>query len=496
MAFKIRLYHNFSRDINSTELPSIGNNYGTHDDYDCELFEPSSVVAPRIMLRLPMNYAIADVNYAYISQFSRYYWVTDAVWSDGLWVLTLDVDVLSSYKAHIGASYQYVVRAASSYDGSITDTLYPPNGVTSHKWINMSNLTNPFSPNIANGSFIVGIVGQADGNNSNGRFGAVNYYQFTLAQFNDFISALMANTNDWLDYQNSDLKSSTVKMILNPMQYITSCLWFPVSAGGTNVTDDIQFGWWKITGIAHKKPPTSGGYPADNGLLGFSVTSAERHPQAGRGSYLNREPYSNYRLYMPMCGFIDIPGRIMAKSSYVGVEYKIDLVSGNAVIDAYGRVNELDSSNDLPITRTTVKMGVEVPIAQIAVDTLGTAKSGANTLIGAVTNAITGNIGGVISELVNGGIDTAVKANQPIANIMPSTGSLAPYLYPARILCEFQNIANEAQPVIGRPLCNYVAINTLSGYVQCATSHVEIPGATRGEVEQVEAFMKGGFFYA
>ena len=492
----IRIYHLLEKDINSTELPSYGNNYSSHEDLDCQLFEPCSIVAPRIRLVLPMAYNIADVNYAYIDQFRRYYWVQDAEWIEGCWILSLNVDVLSSFKTDIGSSYQYVVRSASSYDGSITDTLYPPNGVTSHKWISMLNLTNPFSPNIANGSFIVGIVGEAD--TDVGRFGAVNYYQFNLAQFNDFINALMANTGDWLQIANAsinDLKSNTLKTILNPMQYITSCQWFPIPANGTDKTSDIKFGWWKITGITHKNPPTSGGYPADNGLIGFSVTSSERHPQAARGSYLNREPYTTYKMYMPMCGYIDMPGRIIAKSGYVGVAYRIDLASGNAMLDVYGKPTDT-SPTEYPIMRTNTKISIDVPIAQIAVDTVGTAKSGANTIIGAVTDAITGNIGGMISGLINGGIDTAVKASQPIANIMPSTGSLAPYLQPPAILCEYQNIADEAQTLAGRPLCSYVQLSTLSGYILCNTGHVELHGGLQGEIEQVESFLRSGFFYA
>lgn len=500
MAFTVRLYHYFGRDINSTELPALGNNYQSHDDFECELFEPCSIISPQILLALPIDYPIAEVNYAYIGQFNRYYWVNDPRWVNGMWLLSLEVDVLATYRAHIGASSQYVVRAASSYNGSITDTLYPPNGVFTQHVVNMANTVNPFNPTIANGCFIVGIVGQADSDLTGGstgiaRFGAVNYYQFSPTEFADFLNALMANAGDWTSAASSDLKAQTVKLILNPMQYITSCMWYPVAPSGTVLTSNIPFGWWNISKIGHRKPPTTGGYPATNGIIGFDDLGNARHPQAGRGEYLNREPYTTYKLYIPMCGYIDLPGRIIAKSGYLGVAYKIDMVSGNATFDIYGRTSS-SSSEDMPITRVNTKLGIDVPIAQLTIDTIGAAKSGANTIVGAISNAVTGNIGGVISNLINGGIDTAVKATQPIANIMPSTGSLSSYLFAPVLLCEYQSIANEAQSVIGRPLCNYVQISTLSGYVQCATAHIEIPAATRGEVEQIESFMKGGFFYA
>ena len=501
MSVNVRIYKGMKKDRNSTAIPTANLNYTSYTDYSCELFEPCSITAPRIKLRIPVTESLAAANYAYISDFARYYWVTNAEYIDGLWIFSLTVDVLATYKSDIGNSYQYVTRSQTSYDGSITDTAYPLNGVTSQKWLDMSNLVNPFTPNIANGCFIVGIVGESDTNVA--RFGAVNYYLFTLTQFNAFLSALMGNDNDWLNVASSDLQDSTVKMILNPMQYITSCQWFPLAPGSsTDLTSDIKFGWWTISGIAHRKPSTTGGYPSDNGLIGFDITSTYRHPQASRGSYLNREPYSNYRLYMPMCGFIDIPGRIVAKSEYIGVAYKVDLASGNAVLDVYGKPTSL-SSTEYPITRTTVKLSVEVPIAQIAIDQAGAVKSGVSTAASVIGGAasgfasggIAGAILGGVTNLINGGIDTAIKATQPIANIMPSTGSIAPYLFAPKILFEYQNIAGEANTLIGRPLCSYVQIKTLSGFILCSTNHIEIAGATEAELSEIEGYFTGGFRY-
>ena len=501
MSVTVRLYKGMKKDRNSTAIPVVSLNYTSYTDYSCELYEPCSITAPRIILAIPVTENLSAVNYAYISDFSRYYWINNAEFYDGRWVFSLTVDVLATYKSTIGDSYQYVARAQTSSDGNITDTAYPLNGVTSHIWVDMANLTNPFTPTIGNGCFIVGIVGEADTNVA--RFGAVNYYLFTLSQFDDFISALMANDNDWLSVGTSDLKDSTVKMILNPMQYITSCQWFPLSpSSSTDLTSDIKFGWWSISGIAHRKPSTSGGYPNDNGLIAFDNISNARHPQATRGAYLNREPYSNYKLYMPMCGFIDIPGRIVAKSDYIGVAYKVDLASGNATLDIYGKPTSL-STTEYPIMRTTIKMSIEVPIAQIAIDQAGAVKSGvsaiSNVVGGAVSGFGSGGIAGAIlggvANLINGGIDTAIKATQPIANIMPSTGSIAPYLFGPRLLCEYQNIADEANVLIGRPLCKYVQIKTLSGFILCTTNHIEVAGATETELNEIEGFLTGGFRY-
>ena len=502
MSVNVRIYKGMKKDRNSTAIPTANLNYTSYTDYSCELFEPCSITAPRIKLRIPVTESLAAANYAYISDFARYYWVTNAEYIDGLWIFSLTVDVLATYKTDIGNSYQYVTRSQTSYDGSITDTAYPLNGVTSQKWISSNTTPLPFTADISGGYFILGIVGQADTNVS--RFGAVNYYMMTISQFNDFITKLMANTGDWLDYQNSDLKNSTVKMILNPMQYITSCMWFPftTSPSGSALTSDIKFGWWTISGINHYKPHTSDGHPDDNSLFSFTIDSNTRHPQAARGSYLNREPYTNYKLYIPTCGFIEIPGRIVVNSGLITVAWRADLASGNMLLDIYGKPDAI-STTEYPITRTIVKVGIDVPIAQIAIDQAGAVKSGVSTAASVIGGAasgfasggIAGAILGGVTNLINGGIDTAIKATQPIANIMPGTGCIAPYKLEPKLLCEYQNIAGEANTLIGRPLCSYVQIKTLSGFILCSTNHIEIAGATEAELSEIEGYFTGGFRY-
>lgn len=499
MSVSVRLYKGMKKDRNSTAIPVSGLNYTSYEDYNCDLFEPCSITAPRIMLRIPVTESLAALNYAYISDFSRYYWVINAEYNGGLWIFSLKVDVLATYKNEIGDSYQYVTRAQTNYDGNITDTAYPLNGVTSQKWTQLATNTNPFTHNISAGFFIVGIVGQSDTNVT--RFGAVNYYLFKYTQFKDFLDALMSNSNNWLgiNASTSDLKESTVKMILNPMQYITSCKWYPIKhTGGTDLTSDIKFGWWTISGITHQKPPGAEN-PVDSGIFGFTIDSTVMHPQAGRGAYLNREPYTNYKLYLPWCGYVDVPGRIVAKSGLIQIDWRADLATGNVLLNIYGKPDAI-SHDEYHITRTVVEMGIDVPIAQIAIDQAGAVKSGISTAVNTIGGVMSGGgiIGGIlngVTNLISGGIDTAIKATQPIANIMPATGSIAANAFNPGLLCEYLNIADEANVQIGRPLCKYVQIKTLAGFILCSTNHIELAGATESELSEVEGFINSGFRY-
>lgn len=494
MGFTVRLYHGFHKDLNSTKQPAIGN-YSSYDDYTCELFEPCSVINPRIRLALPVTYVIANVNYAYISQFSRYYWVNDAEWTEGTWVLTLNVDVLATYKSNIGSSSQYVIRSQSASDGGITDMAYPFNGqIQQSQKLNDSWVT-PFKASLADGIFIVGIVGQSDDSGS-ARFGAVNYYEFSVTEFNDFMTALMSNSGDWIGVAtDNDLKSNTVKMILNPMQYITTCQWIPLTATGTSSSRNIKFGWWTINSITCRTPGTSGGIPGRAGTIGFNISSI-RHPQASaRGAYLNRAPYSEYKLYIPQLGNIDIPADIVANVNYIKAAYTIDYPTGTGVFDINGFANADGTGTGTHIAHTSCKIGVEVPIAQIAVDTIGTAQSGLGLIGSAANGFASGGILGGILGLVGGAIDTAVRATQPIPNIMASTGSIAPYQTTPAFNAWFKKVADDSPTLIGKPLCDERTISTLSGYILCGTAHLDIPGATETEVARAESFLKEGFRY-
>ena len=280
------------------------------------------------------------------------------------------------------------------------------------------------------------------------------------------------------------------------MQYITSCAWFPISnTYGTDVTANIPFGWWTISGVAHKQLPSTNNNPQTSGSIRFNITTI-KHPQAGtRGNYLNRDPYADYTLYIPQVGNIILPTDIVAKCNSITAEYVVDYPTGNATFYIKGAANGDGTGTAYDITRTSAKLSIDVPIAQITVDTIGAAQSAVGTVGGAISNGIVGNIVGLITGLVQGGIDTAIKATQPIPNIIATAGSISGYQLEPKFLAKFRYIADEARSLIGRPYCKETNINNLSGYVLCATKHIAIPGATKEEIESVEGYLTSGFHY-
>lgn len=487
----VRFFTGFKKDINSTKIPTTEASV----TLDCTVFEPCSILSPSFILSASAAGNIfRGATYCHVSTWNRYYWINDRRFVDGQIVVDCSIDVLASYKSAIGGSSQYVMRSASETNEQITDLSYPLTGeITSLFVLPDTNRPSPFTKALTSGVYIVGIVGENDANSV--RYGAVNYYEFSSVNFAAFLTKLMSNQNDWLNLDASDLTSSTAKLILNPLQYITSCQWFPLPRTGTDSSYTLKFGWWEISNVWHSIPAVTDGIPGRRGNFGFKTENV-RHPLAAtRGAYMNKAPYSEYRLYIPEIGYITIPPDVYAQTKYVYVEYVIDYPTGTAVFDIYGTSNNDGTGTPTQIGRTSAKIGVDVPIAQITRDTISTAKGFTGAISGALDGLAKGGIVGGILGAVNSAIDTSVHSQEPIASIMASMGSISTYQYSPRIECYFQNVAAEAPTLLGKPLCDYKRLGTLSGFIKCGTAHIDAQGATRAELESVENYLKEGFFY-
>ena len=95
-------FYTFSKRVNSTAQPVSGT------DYTVILKEPSSVISPRLDLIWSGTGSPTAFNYAYISDFGRYYWVTNWEYHDRKWTCSLTVDELASWKTEIWSSGKYV----------------------------------------------------------------------------------------------------------------------------------------------------------------------------------------------------------------------------------------------------------------------------------------------------------------------------------------------------------------------------------------------------
>ena len=114
----ITLYKNMSEynDVDK-DLTTLGAVTGT-------LREGSSMLDPVINFSGLSTY-IANLNYAYIQEFGRYYYVSDVEYvRNDLWRVSMHVDVLYTYRTQIRNNYAIIERNENLYDLKLNDGLF------------------------------------------------------------------------------------------------------------------------------------------------------------------------------------------------------------------------------------------------------------------------------------------------------------------------------------------------------------------------------------
>lgn len=458
MAIDVNFY-TFNKKPNSTKLP-----VGTATTYKCNLIEPTSVTAPDIALVVPAK--PTAFNYAYIPEFSRYYFIQDWTYSAGLWRANLSVDVLSSYRDYIGSQKQYVLRSAAKNDGEIIDTMYPtknsPTTIFSHSEDLSGN--NPFVSSFTDGCYIVGIV-----NSDINAVGCVSYYVFTNAQFREFCNVLMG-TVSWAHTGIEEIGEELTKVLFNPFQYVASCMWVPVSSVATSGSvSSIPYGWWSLSASASRLEGDSRLAPAT-----FTIP---KHPQNERGAYLNGAPFSRYLLSWPCFGQFALDPDIMGVSTTLYAQCFVDPVSGMGTLNI--------GTEKASLLTTQAQVGVPIQIAQMAADYAGAASSA----IGAISNALIGNIGGALAS-----VGDAASNAMPQLTTFGHNGGLGSYLFPPVLNSTFYSVVDDDNEHLGRPLCQDVTPSSIPGYMLCADVELEIP-CTKPELDNIVATMEAGFYY-
>lgn len=461
MALTVKFY-SVSKAVNSTALPA-GEPMA---EYECRMLDACSILRPVILLNVGPQANPTGANYAYIAEYSRYYWVSDWTVNRGQWVATLTIDPLASWKTEIGNTFQYVLRSSSAFNGKVQDSMYPALSASSVNTIYSAD--NPFKRNLAEGEYVVGVVGKSGG------MGAVNYYVMTPAQFAAFGEKLYGDTSI---YDIATEEISAFKAQFNPLQYIVYCQWFPfvLPKGAGKAT--IDFGWWELSASCSALPQS----PIYTTTLSFAIPD---HPQIARGSYLNKSPYSRYDLIfgpfgkipLDASGFPDSTGRTANAVIYV------DLVTGRATL-------QVTASDGGTLAFMSGKISVDISLAQISVDYKGAAVSAVETIGAAIATGGASLLSGGLS-----GISNAIDSTIPQVRTTGANGSISDYWIAPRILVQFFEIAAEDNDRLGRPLCARRKINTLSGYLQTVDTELQIP-ATSGEIDMIKSYMEGGMHF-
>lgn len=485
MAFTVNLY-TISKKQNSTQRPSA-----QPLPTLCEFKETTSLVNPQIYIAPIAGAAVPLFNYAYIPELGRYYWITEIIWENGRYLLSLSVDVLATYKDTIGASSQYVARSSYDSNGYVLDSMYPR---TAQIATSQKILATGVNQNLENGCFILGLISP-----SGSILGCVTYYVMSWQAMVKLRELLLTDLQ-WTGI--TEITDELVQTLFNPFQYIVSCKWFPLTPPAAQMTavTEIKFGYWtfSIQGVQGATAAlfVPAGLPAKTGVKYSVPFDAARfnHPQISRGRYLNGDSFTDYYLMLTGYGKMKLPNDAFIMQRGITIYETVDFVSGETILNVY-----LGAGNDetvSPLLTAYGRAGIDLPFGSSDVDVLKAAAGVVGAVSGTVSSLLTGNIGGGITALAQGISDTAHELS-PTIQMGGSSGSFAAfgeYGGVDQIQAVFHLVANDDNTDLGRPLCQVRTMSAIPGYIQCINSHCPILG-TQTEQEEVERLLTSGFYY-
>lgn len=425
-------FYNVTKKRNSTYIPT------QYTMKEVILKHDVSIINP--VLAVQENYdSYVNFNYFYIPKFKRYYYITNVDFSNNIAYISGTVDVLASYRVDILNSTQYIIRSQSYWNGNILDSLYPTDSKPTYKTV---DFTSPFMTSAykEQGSYIIGKVEKG------ANFGALKYSVLNHASMVSLIDSLISKTDGFDEISKS---------IVNPLQYIKSCKYFPIP----HVSLFKEFSGndyvWKYS---------------------MNIT-LPKHPQSARGEYLNYSPYTELYLNISPFGTIVIDTHYVAKSNIVQCIIYVDLIGGNAKIELY---NEQGICFDMKETM----LACDIPLSQVTKDYMGLVSAGT----GFIGSLLSGNIGGAISGISNG-----INSMMPKVSSATSGGSLAHLHGNKNLVGKFEMLADENIEQNGRPCMQKAVLKNLTGFCQVQNGDIAISG-TQTERAEVKALLESGIY--
>ena len=533
---------NFDKKLNSTKRPDLTS--GTV--LACSFKDSSSILSPVIEIKNTGD-GVPLYNYAYIEVFDRYYYIDDIAANNGTWLLALHCDVLATYRQDILSSAQYVARSASDYDSTIADSLYLTKAYGQLDEFAINYYTNAqygndyvrvlrssgstgtekfFNVAFTSGCFLVGIVG----NNTAG----VTYYAFTNRAFQEFINTAMTFTPSDM----SDVSSGVANAIFNPIQYITSVRWFPVSPFYTTTTTSIKIGGYTLPTL------TYGGYAMSVDQIDrfYVPIDLPKHPQSSTRPSLNLSPFTELNLVFQPFGCIPLDTTKLLNVTGINCEIVVDYCGGSCTFNVYRAGQTVWTPSGLLYT-VSLDYGVQLPISSLIMDWKAglavSAMSWVKNALPNVTNAINNLASGqgistndepayeddnawsylpeyarnrlrsrsrakaqeqISSSSNTNAMDSAMDLTASALGQLSTVGAVGSFLAFMQgrpyVMAWFKNTVQEDIAKFGRPLYQRRSLDLISGYCLCLNASIDFmyKHPTTDEHTAILAFMNSGFF--
>ena len=460
---KLKYWQNFSKRKNSTKIPST-----LPTEIDIVLKEDTPVDSPSIILT---GNAI-DIDYCRIDDFGKYYFVGEPIiLTDGMTQYNLQEDVLATHKTEVGNTKAMILRSSTGYNVWIPDhEVY----VSAQKTIvrTVDDLSVYFGD--STGCYLLSVVNE---------YGS---YSSFAAQYYMSGSNLEALANELLD---SSIIDDVLKFYSNVSNAIISLKWMPFAFASTGSSSMTTFG--AINAANHTLNTRA--YRITGSTIYVDGAATIPIPWRSDQDYRCAAPYTQFRLLIPMYGFIDLNASDLVGATNLYVQYRVDRTTGDVVV-----IVNADTAGAI-VQTVQFNVAVNVPVATLTRDIGGAASAiagGINSAIGiAAGNYIGGGVG-----LITSAAQMALSLNGRSVSLKGNLEGKAATAYGDK----FQIVGYAPHTLDptnadfiatkGRP-CQYVdTISNHSGFVLCENASVEIAG-DNSERDEINSFLNSGFYY-
>ena len=459
----VTYWSSFSKRKNSTKQPTSGTDVTVRLKEDCSIINPvfESATMP------------ATANYIYVSEWGRYYFVTNVTYiSNTTKLFSCEVDVLASYKSQISATKAMIMRASSNYNVWIPDNeVYVSTQKTFVRQVGAANVG--FAN--ATGVYLISVI-----NEEGCATGFAAQYFANATSLQAFAQELM----------NSNFVQDVMQYSSNVSAGIVSLKWMPF-----NYSDIISASFTTLENFKVSNLPFTGssGYRITGNAYFLDGAETITLPWRTDKDFRECGPYTAAKLLIPMYGFIDINTADLVGASSLYIQYRVDRSTGDVVV-----ILNRDSAGE-PIQTIQFNVGVEIPIATMTRN-IGGALS---AISGGINNAIgiaAGNYVGGTVGLISNAASFALNANGRSISYKGALDGKAATAYGDQFQLMYY-VPHTLDPTNanfiatkGRPVQAVDTISSFSGYIQCENASVDNIG-TPIEKDRINQYLNSGFFY-
>ena len=468
---------------NSTKITE-----GLSTKIEVSLKENTSIISPTFELRcdfngMPYPSEIFGYNYCYCPEFKRYYFITDII-SETSRVFYIDcqVDVLATFRDDILNTNAFILYAESKFNSMITDTRLPVSlrSTREHVKSEVSELDSE-------GCFILTLAVEGAGNNGSGQS-----FVLSVNEMKQVTSKLYS----------TDFLEQISKFFSNPMDTVISCMWIPVrrNSAGIGIDNDMVIGDYNLGrgGIAQRTirltPKTIKPYVKYKSNVWNPVTESYEFSWA---DYRNCEPVSEYTIYLPGVGIVQLNMRdIIGEGKYepeIMIDITVSPITGSITYVIQPSINGGTSES---IENSTLicngNIGVKVPVASTSMGYMSALGNMGSALVKAIATAFTGSplLGiSAITDMISSAIDmgmmnTTVSGSIDGWNMTEDMLNIFCYTEVKQLSDDPVNITN----TIGRPLYKKYKLGDMKGLVKCTGAYVKT-WATEAEHQMIAQYV-------